>query len=284
MAAFLTAMLVQSGELGSIDTIIRLQTTHSYWTSKPAVPEHYAAKSGGAVAVGKDGRMYAAYGMGQSLLMLPSDIAATTLAHFFSFPRGLRSIVVSYSTNILVCVLTILVCFRWLRLLEFTENQAIAGALALLFGTTFLHYTQNMMENNLMFLLTLTGLCFQYEWLCTRRTRSLVTGSLALGANLLIRLTAGMDIIAAGLFVLLVVLWKQSARREVVGRLWCYVRVTAPYYLAFFLVDRAYQFYRFGSMSNTYLSVWAEQQKMTDPMLPSHFPWRQRCMREFLER
>ena len=40
LAAFLTAVFVQSGELGPIDTIIRLQTTHSYWTSKPSVPEH----------------------------------------------------------------------------------------------------------------------------------------------------------------------------------------------------------------------------------------------------
>jgi len=74
-----------------------------------------------------------------------------------------------------------------LRLLEFTVNQAIAGAFTLLFGTTFLHYTQNMMEKQLIFLLTLTGLCLQYEWLHTSRIWSLVIGSLALGANLLIR-------------------------------------------------------------------------------------------------
>jgi hypothetical protein len=47
----------------------------------------------------------------------------------------------------------VLVCFRLLRGLEFTINQALAGALELLFGTTFLHYIQNMMENNLTMLL-----------------------------------------------------------------------------------------------------------------------------------
>ena len=273
LAAFLTALLVQSGELGSIDSINRLQTTHSYWTSKPSVPEGTVVKFAfGAVAVGKNGRMYVASGMGQSLLMLPSDIVGTLLEHLFH--PGLRSIVVSYSTNILVCVLTVLVCFRWLRLLEFTPSESIAGALALLFGTTFLHYTQNMMENNLIFLLTLTGLCFQYEWLCTGSIRSLVIGCLVLGANLLVRLTTAMDIIAVGLFVLLVLLWKQGVRgREVLTRIWNYVRVAGPCYAAFLVIDRAYQYHRFGSIFNTYLSIMAEQQKRVDASLPPDYPW-----------
>jgi hypothetical protein len=274
LTAFLTALLLQSGELGSIDTIIRLQTTHSYWTSKPSVPDNSPLESHGAVAVGKNGRMYAAYGMGQSLLMLPSDIAGTLLEHLFR--PGLRSIVVSYSTDILVCVVTVLVCFRWLRLLEFTPSQGIAGAFALLFGTTFLHYTQNMMENNLMFLLTLTGLCFQYEWLRTGRTRSLVIGCLALGANLLIRLTTAMDVTAAGLFVLLVLLWKQGVHgREALAltRIWRYVRVAGPCYAAFLVIDRAYQYHRFGSIFSTYLSVLAEQQKRADASLSPDYPW-----------
>lgn len=273
LAAFLTASLVQSGELGSIDTEIRLQTTHSYWTSKPSVPDRSLHVFGYAVVEGRNGRMYAAYGMGQSLLMLPSDIAGTFLAHLLSFPPGLRPIVVSYTTNILVCVSAVLVCFRWLCLLQFTRIQALGGALALLFGTNFLHYTQNMMENNLIFLLTLTGLCFQYEWLRSGRTKPLVIGSLSLGANLLVRLTTAMDITAAGLFVLLVLSWKRSERGEVLTRLRHYVRVACPLYAAFFVIDRAYQFHRFGSILSTYLSLLAEQQKRSYPGLPPDHPW-----------
>jgi len=165
--AFLTALLLQSGELGSIDTTRRLQTTHSFWTSEPpVVPEDYPEFG----VVGRNGKIYAWYGMGQSLLMLPADIIGTYLqrlpvfANFADHDPDIRAIVVSYSTSILVCVLTVLVCFRFLLLLDFTPNQGVAGALTLLFGTTFLHYTQNMMENDLLLLLTLTGLCFQYEW------------------------------------------------------------------------------------------------------------------------
>ncbi len=179
----------------------------------------------------------------------------------------------SYTTNILVCVLTVLVCFRFLRRLEFTVNQALAGALTLLFGTTFLHYTQNLMENNFLLLLTLTGVCFQYEWLRTGRTRSLVIGSLAMGANILTRLTTALDISAAGLFVLLL-LWMERARgRELRRKLWAYARVAAPCYAVFLLLDRLYQYERFGSFFNTYVAVFAEQQRKLDPSLPPDFPW-----------
>src|SRR6202007_1722386 len=116
------------------------------------------------------------------------------------------NIVVVYCVNPLLSVLTALVCFRFLRLFDFTVREATAGVLALLFCTTHLHYTQNMMENNYILLLTLTGFCFQYEWLQTGNLRSLLIGSLALGLNLLTRLTTGLDIVAAGAF-LFMVLW-----------------------------------------------------------------------------
>jgi hypothetical protein len=275
LAAFLTALLVQSGELGSIDSVIRLQTTHSFWTSAPPVPDNsidFGVK-------GKNGQIYATYGMGQSLLMLPSDVVGTYLARlrlfcgFAAHDPGIRQIVVSYSTSVLVCVLSILLCIRCLCLLEFTANQVIAGAFTLLFGTTFLHYTQNMMENSLLLLLTLTGLTFQYDWLRTSRIWSLAIGSLALGANLLVRLTAALDITGAALFVLLVLWSKQIRGRELLAQLGCYVRVAGPIYSVFLVLDRLYQYHRFGSFFNTYLTVLAMQQRKLDPGLPPDFPW-----------
>jgi hypothetical protein len=276
IVAFLTALLLQSGELGSSDTTRRLQTTHSFWTSAPPVlPEEYPDFG----IVGRKGTIYAWYGMGQSLLMLPADIIGTYLerlpvfANFADRDPGIRAIVVSYSTNILVCILTVLVCFRFLGLLEFTPNQCIAGALTLLFGTTFLHYTQNMMENNFLLLLTVTGLCFQYEWLLTGSSRALLTGSLALGANILTRLTTVLDIAAAGLFILLIPSVGNVRVRSRLERLWEYLRLAAPCYAVFVLIDRLYQYLRFGTLWNTYLSVFAEQQRKLDPDLPPNFPW-----------
>src|SRR6266436_2725407 len=170
----LLAFVVQSGELGTSDTTHRLQTTHWLWTSEPQVLPNDYPEFG---LRGRGGRLYSWYGIGQSLLMLPADLVGTWIAHWKIFADygddpAVRSIVVSYSTSILVNVLTALVGFRLLRQLRFSVRESVLGVLALLFCTTHLHYTQNMMENNYIMLLTLAGLSFQLEWLRTgERTR-----------------------------------------------------------------------------------------------------------------
>jgi hypothetical protein len=274
--ALLTAVLVQSGELGSSDTTHRLRATHSLWTAEPPVfPDEYPEFG----IHGRGGKLYGWYGIGQSLLMLPSDVLGTYLEHLPIFAEyhdtdpAIRSIVVSYSTNILVCVLTCLVCFRLLGLLAFTVNQRIAGVLALLFGTTFLHYTQSMTENNYIALLTLSGLTFQYDWLLSGKRWALVVGSAALGANLLTRLTTGMDLLAVSLFLFLTA-WLMSVRGwELRSRAASYARLALPIYGVFVLIDRAYQYVRFGSFFNTYLQLMGQEWKRVNPSLPAAFPF-----------
>jgi hypothetical protein len=144
--------------------------------------------------------------------------------------------------------------------------------LALMLCTTHLHYTQNMQENNYIMVLTLTGFSFQHEWLRTGSRRALLIGSGALGLNLLTRLTTGLDLTAGGVF-LLSVLWFESHRREIWGRLVDYLKIAAPVYAFFIVIDRLYQFYRFGSFTNTYVSLFAIEQRAHDPTLPPNFPW-----------
>jgi hypothetical protein len=275
LAAFLVAFLVQSGELGTSDTTYRLQTTHSFWTPEPPVdPRDYPAFG----IHGRDGKLYSWYGIGQSLLMLPSDIIGTYVESLpayegYGVDPTPRDIFVSYNTNILVCVLTVLVCFRLLGLLGFTTNQRIAGVFALLFCTTFLHYTQNMMENNYILLLTLVGLTFQFEWLRTGSRRALLTGSGALGLNLLTRLTTGMDLLTVGFFLLLVS-WFRGVRGQALhSRFASYAKVALPVYAVFGLLERLYQHYRFGSYFNTYIQVFGQEQKILNPALPSSYPF-----------
>jgi hypothetical protein len=275
LVAGLLAFVVQSGELGTSDTTHRLQTTHWLWTSEPQVfPNEYPEFG----LHGCGGQLFSWYGIGQSLLMLPADLAGTWIAHWemlsgYGDDPAVRSIVVSYSISILVNVLTVLVSFRLLRQMQFSAREAVMGVLALLFCTTHLHYTQNMMENNYIMLLVLTGFSFQYEWLRTGSRRALFWGSAALGLNLLTRLTTGLDVIAGGVFVLLV-LWFDGVRgRELWNRLVAYCTVVAPVYGFFVLIDRGYQFYRFGSFTNTYVSLFAKEQRLANPTLPANFPW-----------
>ena len=275
LAAGLLAFVVQSGELGTADTMHRLQTTHWLWTSEPQVfPNEYPEFG----LHGRGGRLYSWYGIGQSLLMLPADLVGTWIAHWQVFSDygddpAVRSIVVSYSTNILVNVLTALIAFRLLRQFRFSVRESVLGVLALMFCTTHLHYTQNMMENNYIMLLTLAGFSFQYEWLRTGSNRALLLGCSALGLNLLTRLTTGLDLIAGGVFLLLVLWFERVRGRELWQRFVAYCKVAAPVYAFFLLVDRLYQFYRFGSFTNTYVSLFATEQRMLDPTLAPNFPW-----------
>src|SRR5438094_10195540 len=202
--------------------------------------------------------------MGQSLLLLPADIIGTCIerlpmfAHYNGNDPAVRSIVVSYITNILVNVLTALIAFRFLRQLGFSTKHAIAGVLALLFCTTHLHYTQNMMENNYIMLLTLVGFSFQFEWLRTGNRRALLIGSGALGLNFLTRLTTGLDLLAAGVFLLLILLFEHRGG-VIWARLRTYVKIAVPVYAIFGLIDRLYQYYRFGSFTNTYVTIFARE-------------------------
>jgi hypothetical protein len=275
LTAGLLAFVVQSGELGTADTMHRLQTTHWLWTSQPQVfPNEYPEFG----LHGRGGQIFSWYGIGQSLLLLPADLVATAIAHLPIFSTyeddpAVRSIIVAYSTNVLVNVLTVLVAFRLLGQLRFTLNQKVLGILALMFCTTHLHYTQNMQENNYIMLLTLTGFSFQYEWLRTGSLRPLFVGSLALGLNLLTRVTTGLDLIAAGFFLLAVLWMERTPGRALVQRAIAYCQVAVPVYAGFAFIERLYSFYRFGSFTQTYIPIFARESRLQDPTLPASFPW-----------
>src|SRR5579864_1357277 len=76
LAAALIAFVTQSGELGSADTMHRLQSTHSFWTSEPPVfPNEYPEFG----VHGRNRSLQSWYGIGQSLLMLPADLLGTAI-------------------------------------------------------------------------------------------------------------------------------------------------------------------------------------------------------------
>ncbi len=282
--ALLTAM-IQSGELGTADTTRRLQVTHSLWTSAPQVTRADYAEFG---SVGRGGQIYAWYGIGQSLLMLAADVAGTAAEHAPWWHRyvqsratpQIRGIAVSVTTNVLLNVLTALVALRFLELLGFSRVQSIAGTLALICATTHLHYAQNMQENNYIFLLTLTGLWLQLRWASSAERRWLWWGAVALGLNLLTRMTTALDVMGVAIFLLLVGVFARArdegtVRAELLSarRAKEYLRTVLPVYAAFVFLDRLYQFVRFGSWTSTYMRLQADRQMRLDPTLPKNFPF-----------
>jgi hypothetical protein len=130
-----------------------------------------------------------------------------------------------------------------------------------------------MQENNYIMLLTLVGLSYQYDWLRTETRRALWIGSTALGLNVLTRVTTAIDVLAVGVFLLMVLLFERATTRKLWTRVSSYCKVALPVYAVFALTERFYSYYRFGSFTQTYLPIFAREMKAQDPTLPANFPW-----------
>ncbi len=82
-----------------------------------------------------------------------------------------------------------------------------------------------------------------------------------------------MDLLAVCLFLLLTAWLTNVHGRELRWRAASYARIALPIYGVFLLIDRAYQYVRFGSFFNTYMQVVAQESKRLDPSLPAAFPF-----------
>ncbi len=278
VAAGLIAFVVQSGELGSADTTHRLQTAHAWWTGEPEVFPNEFPEFG---VHGRGGKLQSWYSIGQSLILLPPDVVGAYIARLPIFAEyddtdpSVRDIIVSYSINILVTVLTALVCFRFLRQLNFGVTQSVVGVLALLLATTHLHYTQNMMENNYIFLLTHHRLLLSVrvaahrqpagaaDWLGGVRPQSADPSPDGPGS------IGGSALPAACAVV------RRHPRPALWDRCRTYIATALPVYLFFGLLDRLYQVYRFGfaSIFVTYITIIGRETRMRNPSLPPNYPF-----------
>ena len=83
----------------------------------------------------------------------------------------------------------------------------------------------------------------------------------------------GMDLLAVALCLVLTS-WFGGDRKDMMRRrATSYAKVAVPVYAVFVLLDRAYQYYRFGSFFTTYIGVFGREQKMLNPALPAAFPF-----------
>ena len=80
LIAFLWIAVINSGQLGSLDTELRLHMAHAWWTGTEEVSPDYKPHERGELAAGVrgvGGKRYIAYDVGQPLLMLPGDWLGT---------------------------------------------------------------------------------------------------------------------------------------------------------------------------------------------------------------
>lgn len=256
-ATWLAAVAFEDGDLSSWDTANRLQVTRWIWTEAPqVVPEQkwFGIR-------GKNGERYAWTGLGQSLWMLPSQVVASLLAPHVSdnpkFSQKFEEIFVTYTVFPLTSALAVMALFYLFVALGFCDRTAGLAAMAGFWGTSLFPYTQINQENSLIFLFSV--LSFYFLLKAQQEGSNLwwyVGLGSAVGFNFLVRVTTVFDAFC----VLLLWLWiwprpgSAGWKERTPG-----ILLAGACALVFVMVERGYNFFRFGSWVNTYVDVMKAQ-------------------------
>ena len=152
-------LLTAAGRLTSLDGIAMYRTAHQLVVAgQVAVPPSPEAPAG------RDGRHYAKYGLGQSLVELPLVLLGHTLATLTNQPDDRLTQFWASLTNTFVSVGIVLVWWRFARDLGYARPVATAGALTLASASLLWPYARTDFSAPLLALaLLLTAWCL-YRW------------------------------------------------------------------------------------------------------------------------
>ncbi|HLH00004.1 MAG TPA: glycosyltransferase 87 family protein [Bryobacteraceae bacterium] len=243
-----TCVLLNPGNLGTVDTVRRLQVTRWIWRGEPPV----RPDDPGAGVVGRNGVRHPPYGIGQSLVMLPFDIFANAVIgpvlKRFNLDASRQAQIVELALAFLMqsflTACALLLAYELLRTLRFSTGTSATGALALLFATTVLQYVQCAQENLLLLALALATLYAVRRYVGDPGIQWAAAAGLASSLALLTRLTSVLETGVLGIYALACT---SQRKRFLAG-------FAAPIAAAL-LFDRWYQYYRFGEIFSTYTGI-----------------------------
>ncbi len=284
LIALLWLLTISSGELGTLDTQLRLQMTHAWWTGTQEVQVESDQKPSvrGDIrfgVVGAKGDRIIAYESGQSFLMLPADWLGTQLHSVWpAVPaETLRQWSVNLFTFIPINIAVVLAAFWLLRLFQFDERVSAIASLTLLLGTTVLHYAQVHQHNNQLLLLTTLGYATAVASVQNQEQSKkafwLLIGGAALGMAVFIRVTSMIHALTVGLFLVGAVAYESRQLRAVMKSVGLWLVGFVPVVL----LSRYVDFVRYGSFFASGKST-EKLQLATDPMwaglpqLPAGYP------------
>ena len=252
--------LVNPGNFGTIDTTWRLQVTRWMRLGEPEVKP-----SGGNAAYGRDGRLHAVYGMGQSIVMLPLDAlvsaAVPHLAATLSAEKQeqVEELLVAFLMQSVITMFVLILAHQVLLSFSLAPFVSAAGSLSLLFGTTALVYAQTAEENQLLLALALCALWATQRWDRDGGWWPVLAGA-ACEFAILTRLPSVLE---TALFAVLPWFSARSWKRFVIAYL--------PPVLAALAIDRFYQWVRFGDMFSTYIGLFGKQARPAGA--PASYPF-----------
>lgn len=280
LISLLWLVAINSGQLGTLDTNLRSQMAHAWWTGaeEVQVKPDMEPKVRGDIrfgVVGADGERRIAYETGQSFLMLPADWLGSQVHELWpvASEQVLRRWAINLFTFIPINVAVVLAAFWLLKLFQFESRTAGLASLTLLLGTTVLHYSQVHQHNNQLLLFTTLGYATAIAYTHSKRALWLVAGGVALGLAVFIRVTSVIHVLTVLLFLTGIIAHRYRQIRPVVQA----VALWLVGFVPVFLVSRYVDFLRFGSFFASGKGV-EKLQLETDPMwvglpqLPEGYP------------
>ncbi len=267
------------------DASSRLNMAHAWLTGTDEItlPADYKPNSrlGSRIGVvGRGGKRYIPYDVGQSLLMIPGDWLGIQLHK--AFPKQndsyFREIVARWVTFIPLNVALIVSCFWLLKIFDFSEKVAALGSLSLLVSTTVMKYVQSSQQNNQILLFAILGYACVIVATKSRFQKKskifILLSGLASGTAFLIRKTSIVHLFTIFLFTVgCTFLIKKNVLETFKNTcLW------ALGVLPMVLIGRIFDYVRFGVFWTTGASLGAKQLS-TDPIynglpkLPANFPF-----------
>ncbi|GFE70681.1 hypothetical protein CFPU101_32910 [Chroococcus sp. FPU101] len=248
LAALLWLIVINPGSITIVDTAIRLQMAHAWWTGEEEV------LPGSQLAVEVRGEKFVPYDLGQSILMLPVDYVGTQLGQWLpteKLRQNFREAIISFFVFLPLNLVLVVCVFQFLKLFDFEEKQAGAASLVWLLGTTVLYYAAVHQQNNQVLLFVLIGYQMALVSVLRQQRKWAVLSGISLGMAYLVRLTSIIHGCSVLLFLLGCVAYQSRSMLQVFKFLRCWLAG----FISIFLLERGLTYIRYGSFLATSVSL-----------------------------
>ena len=248
--ALLWLIFVNSGLITSADTFRRLGMSHAWWTGTEELVR------GNTLIVKVNDKKYIPYDLGQSMLMLPGDWLGEHLGKGFEnelVKEHFREIVVSFLIFIPINLLTILTCFRFLCLLNYSETIAGLSSLVWLIRTSVLFYSSFHQQNNQILLFVLVSYQAALMYVLKNQKLWAILSGAALGFAFIIRITNILYVASILTFLVGCILSQERTKQRLKS-----VRSVLLWtsgFIPFVLLERVLSYVRYGSWRATSVSL-----------------------------
>jgi len=279
IVSFLWILLISRGTLGSLDTALRADMSHAWWTGTAEVASDYKPTIQGDIkagVIGKDGRRYISWDLGQSILMLPGDWIGTQIHNLFPIETEIkvRHATISYLIFVPLNVSAIIACYWLVKLFGFDEKVAGLTSITVLLCTTILHYAQEHQQVNQILLFTIISYAGVLGYIKSFKNQFVVLSGLAASAAFLVRMSSAIHALSVFLFLLACLLLQRTKKINVFKAL-CFWVVG---FLPLGTLVGLFNFIRYGDFLDFGQKV-AFEQLATDPLwrgipsLPANYPF-----------